>query len=329
MTEATDYEVLVTAPEHAELAPAERDGTPLAPDEVRGPARATLVSPGTELAAHYTAAGRFPRRPGYAAVFEVEEVGEEVADLRPGDLAFTMGKHRLGQRAARQNVVPVPTDLSAEVAVFSRLMCVSMTTIATTRCRPPERVMVTGLGPVGHLAAAMLSACGYEVLATDPVAARRKLVEAKGIATTFEDVPVDDPEVAGQVGLVVECSGHEAAVLGACRVVRPLGEVVLVGVPWRRRTEILAHDILSEVFHRYVVLRSGWEWELPHHPPKGGGPSIFGNIAGALRWLAEGRVDVSGLYRKVSPREAQATYQSLLKATSDALSVVFDWTQCP
>jgi threonine dehydrogenase-like Zn-dependent dehydrogenase len=71
--------------------------------------------------------------------------------------------------------------------------------------------------------------------------------------------------IRGKVALVVECSGHEQAVLDACNIVRPQGEVVLVGVPWVPKTSLLAHDILRAVFFNYVILRSGWEWSLPLH----------------------------------------------------------------
>ena len=45
-------------------------------------------------------------------------------------------------------------------------------------------------------------------------------------------VPVEDPAYAGEVELVIECSGHEQAAFDGCRIVRKRGEVVLVGAPW-------------------------------------------------------------------------------------------------
>ena len=59
---------------------------------------ATLISAGTELAGAYQGS-TFPKYPGYAAVFEVEEVGSEVQHLHPGDLAYCSGPHRSFQRA--------------------------------------------------------------------------------------------------------------------------------------------------------------------------------------------------------------------------------------
>ena len=115
--------------------------------------------------------------------------------------------------------------------------------------------------------------------------------------------------------------------LDACRMVRKRGEVVMVGVPWQRRTELLAFDLLHVVFHKYVVLRSGWEWELPRRPEDFRANSIFGNYAAALQWLADGRVDVSGVYSLVSPSDAQQAYQDLLHHRGEKPAVVFDWRQ--
>jgi threonine dehydrogenase-like Zn-dependent dehydrogenase len=317
--------VVFTAPRQAELVDDEVPGG-LGPDEVEGPTLVTLVSPGTELAVYQGlhAATRFPCGTGYAAIFRVESVGSDVKGLRPGDMAFCMGNHRSHQRARAADALQVPEGLAPEVAVFARLMGVSMSTLTTTAARPPETVLVTGLGLVGHLAAQVFAACGYDVIGVDPAEPRRRAAERRGPSRVLAAV---DPSLAGRVALCVECSGHEAAVLDACCVVRKGGEVVLVGVPWTKRTDIDAHAVLYEVFHRYVHLRSGWEWEVPRHPQDFRTGSIAGNLAGALRWLAQGRMNVDGLADVRRPEDAPQAYASLLGAPGERLSVLFDWTQ--
>jgi threonine dehydrogenase-like Zn-dependent dehydrogenase len=136
---------------------------------------------------------------------------------------------------------------------------------------------------------------------------------------------VNDPEIADTIALALDCSGHEQAVLDACRIVRKRGEVVLVGVPWRRQADLYAHDVLVEVFHRYVVLRSGWEWEIPHHAADFRPHSIYSDFRTALRWLSEGKIVVDGLVRLVSPADAPDVYRSLLHKTTPALFSVLDW----
>ncbi len=328
MTIRKEYSVTITAREQAELVAVEQEIRPLATREVAGRTLVTLISAGTELAGCYQGT-TFPYLPGYAAVFEVDAVGSEVNDTKAGDHVFCMGPHRSFQRFNREEVLLLPEGLSPEIGAFARMMGVTMSTLTTTSARPPEKVLVMGLGLVGHLAAKVFASCGYDVMACEPNASRRDIALQTGIKPVFPAVPLDDPNIAGQVGLVLECSGHEQATLDGCHIVRKRGEVVLVATPWKRQTDLYAHELLHTIFFKYVVMRSGWEWELPWQTTDFRTNSIFGNLAAALRWLAEGRIKVNDLYTKVPPREAQQAYQDLLHKRSPRLAIVFDWTDCP
>jgi threonine dehydrogenase-like Zn-dependent dehydrogenase len=321
--------VAFTAQEQVELITRDDPG-PLGAGQVRGKTLYTLVSPGTELAygyrgLRYQGQASYPVFPGYAAVFQVEDIGTEVEEYQPGDVVFCMGRHQSVQQVDAQNVVPVPAGLAPEMAPLARLMGVSMTTLMTTAARPGERVLVSGAGPVGYLGAQVFKAAGYEVLVVEPDERRRQNVVSGGIPAVYPCVPVDDPEIADTIALALDCSGHERAVLDACRIVRKGGEVALVGVPWRRQTELYAHDVLIEVFHRYIVLRSGWEWEIPHHAADFRPHSIYGDFRTALRWLAEGKIALEGLVQLVRPADAPEVYRSLLLKTTPELFAVFDW----
>jgi threonine dehydrogenase-like Zn-dependent dehydrogenase len=322
---AEELVVRFTAPERAELAAEPADERPLADAEVAGRTLVSLVSAGTELASYRGLIGAFPKSSGYAAVFAVEAVGSAVTDLKPGDRAFCMGNHRLRQRLERRECVQVPAALEPERAVFARMMGITMSTLVTTTARPPDLVAVTGLGVVGLLGAQVFAAGGYRVLACDPAEGRREAARRAGLADVRERIPLDDPEVKGRVALALECSGHEAAVLDGCRAVRRRGEVVLVGVPWEKRTELPAFDVLHAVFHNYAVLRSGWEWEVPRQREDFRTGSLFANFAAAMEWLAAGRVRVDGLWEARAPRDCQEAYQDLRHGRCPKLSVLFDW----
>jgi threonine dehydrogenase-like Zn-dependent dehydrogenase len=319
------YAVAITAKEHAELVDIAPPGV-LGANEIRGKTVCTLISPGTELAYNYSGTS-FPSFPGYAAVFVAEEMGGDVKGVAAGELLFCMGPHRSFQQVEASWARPVPKGLAPEKAILARLMGVSMTTLVTTTARPGDRVMVTGAGPVGFLAAQMFALCGYEVLVVEPDAARRRQVEQSGIPAVYDTIPCEVESIAGTVALVVECSGHEQAVLDACRVVRKRGEVVLVGVPWRRQTDTYAHDLLSLVFHKYVVLRSGWEWELPRNAADFSPHSIHANVDTALRWLSTRPLVIDELIVRVDPRAAQSAYQDLMLRRTKGLFTVLDWTQ--
>lgn len=314
--------ITITAREEAELLPIE-PLPELAPTQVRGRTLCTVVSPGTELAANYRGEN-FPSHPGYAAVFRADECGAEVENISPGDVLFCMGHHQSLQQRDATEVVTVPKMVPPHYAPIARLMGVSMTTLMTTDARPGDPVLVTGAGPIGYLAAHLFAHSGYEVHVVEPHDARRENLKRSGIRTAYPSMPLDAP-LCGEVALVVDCSGHEQAVIDGVRMVRKGGEVVLVGVPWQRRTDRFAHELLTEVFHRYAVLRSGWEWELPLHKEDFRPHSIFGNFRLALQWLARGIIPLEGLIKLIAPADAQSVYQSLLHEPGRELFQVFDW----
>jgi len=215
------------------------------PDQIAGSTLASLISPVTELHSAYDG-GRFPTGSGYAAVFTVEAVGAAVDGWKPGDRAFCMGGHRSWQCVDAAMVVPVLAGLAAAEAVLARLMAVSHTTLITTRARAGDTVAIAGLGPVGYLAAAQFALAGYRVVACDPDPGRRALAGA------LDSRVVEGLQPGLDAALSIDCSGHEDAVLACCDATGKLGEVVLVGVPWRQHSQASAHELLRRVFHDYL-----------------------------------------------------------------------------
>jgi len=319
--------MVFTAAQRAELRDWPEDASVLGADEIRGPTLVTLVSPGTELAG-YRSQRTTPTLSGYAAVFTIAERGSAVQDLAVGDRVFCMGPHVARQRCRARDAVRIPDGMDPAVAVFCRLMAVGWATLVTTSARPPDRVLVTGLGPVGVLAAQIFAAAGYLVTAIDPLPERRVLAVSLGLRDVragVDSAPVAAGAALTQLQLAVECSGHERAVIDCCQLVAKRGEVVMVGVPWARRSEASAFEVLHAVFHRYVVLRSGWEWEVPRQAQDFTVGSIAANLVGALRWLEEGRVRVTGLAAPVAVAQCQEVWQELLHGRSATPTVVFQW----
>ena len=316
--------ITITAPGKAELVSRECV-EPLMPNQVRGRTLFSLISPGTELAMNFRGSN-FPNFPGYSSVFQVEETGLAVAHVKRGDLLFAMTGHQSMQQIPVDQALPVSVGLSPDHATIARLMGVSMSTLMTTKARPGDRVLVTGLGPVGYCAACVFAASGYEVHGVEPSDARRLLLPSQVFAGLHSAAPLGNPSLRGTVALVVECSGHEQAVIDGCAMTRKGGEVVLVGVPWKPRSSLQAHDLLRAVFHSYVHLRSGWEWELPVHSSDFRDHSIFSGLRLALQWLNTGKVPLDGLVARIDPRDAQAAYAGCESGAQTALFHVFDWS---
>lgn len=327
-------EILIPAKQTFTLA--DYRDAPLAPGEVRGETICTLVSQGTEIG--WANGDSFPVRPGYSAVFRVTETAPDVTGVAPGALRFAMGYHRSTQTHQAHDTLPLPEGLAPDVAVIARLMGVSMTTLMTAAARPGDRVLITGAGPVGFLAAHLFTIGGTRVTAVDPDPLRREQLRASGIADVRDRIPLDDPALAGKVALVVECSGHEAAALDSCRIVRRRGEVVLVGVPWRKLTDLSAHDLLDAVFFNLATLRSGWEWELPLHGRgfvweellqgyNNSRHDIFGGFETVLAWLAEGRIPLKDLVHRATPADPAALYGRIQRREIAEPFIVLDWTR--
>jgi len=176
------------------------------------------------------------------------------------------------------------------------------------------------------LTAAIFAHCGYDVAAIDPSPMRRELADQRGPPEVLENLPLEDPRFEGHVGLVLECSGNDQAVLAGSKVLTKGGEIILIATPWARKTDLTAHDMLLLAFHNHVTIRSGWEWSLPTQPTEFRRNNTFGNYRVALDWLADGRVAVEGLCQTVPPRQAQDAYTQLRAGSCRHLSVVFDWT---
>ncbi|QGQ94582.1 dehydrogenase [Paenibacillus psychroresistens] len=320
-----NYAITFTEYAKAELLEVGEVGEPDV-DEIAAETLFSLISPGTEINSGYLGEPPFPKISGYAAVSRVIRIGKQVKHIKLGDLIFSMGNHCLQQILKAEWTFLLPAGLDEWKGTIARLMGVSMTTLTTTHARPGDRVLIMGAGPVGFLAAHIFGISGYEVTVCDPDEERLLALKQSGITHVYSSISADGQKLQ-PFALVLECSGHEQALLDGLRSVQMRGEVVMIGVPWKKRTDLTAHDIAWEVFHKYAVLRSGWEWELPTFSNERQPHSIFTNLQIAAKWLQEGRVSLDGLVRKVSPQDAQNVYRDLSNRSYKELFIVFDWSQ--
>ena len=103
----------------------------------------------------------------------------------------------------------------------------------------PERVLVTGAGPIGLLAAMLGRQRGLEVHVLDQVrdGVKPQLVEALG--ATYHCDGFDEAVAAGAPDVVIEATGAAPLVLAAMQHTAPYGIVCLTGVSTPgRRTEV-------------------------------------------------------------------------------------------
>ncbi|WP_432548072.1 zinc-dependent alcohol dehydrogenase family protein [Kineococcus sp. SYSU DK004] len=119
-----------------------------------------------------------------------------------------------------------------------------------------DRLLVTGLGPVGLAAGLLGRAMGATtVVGTDPSPARREL--ALELGAVDHAVAGSDEELTALLGdgaeTAVDCSGSGAGQLTALRHTRRWGRAALVGEGGR-----LAVDVSEVLIHRQLTVHGSW-----------------------------------------------------------------------
>lgn len=135
--------------------------------------------------------------------------------------------------AHEQFAHPVPDSLSDDAAALLEPLSVGLWACRKGGVGAGSRVLVTGAGPVGLVAAQAALALGAAcVTVTDVNPHRLALALELGVTSALDVSSVSASEqLAGSgVDVLLECSGHPAATADAIRAVARAGTVVLVGM---------------------------------------------------------------------------------------------------
>lgn len=124
-------------------------------------------------------------------------------------------------------VHPLPDVVGDEAGALLEPLSVGVWACWTAQVRVGDRVLVTGAGPIGLLAARVAVVSGAEVTVSDVDSGRLALASELGAVAT-----VDPGEVTavGGFDVLLECSGVPAAALAGIEAVGPAGRAVLVGM---------------------------------------------------------------------------------------------------
>lgn len=139
----------------------------------------------------------------------------------------------------------LPDQVSDTAGALLEPLSVGLWAVRKGNVRPGDRVLVTGAGPVGLLAARVAKAAGAaEVAITDVNPARLQVARALGVDTALDtrETPLDDTLRAD---VLLECSGAPAAVTAGIKALRPAGTAVLVGMGPQSETRLPTQVIQS------------------------------------------------------------------------------------
>ncbi len=120
-------------------------------------------------------------------------------------------------------VFAAPEGMSAEVAAMAEPLSVGLWACRKANVGLGDRVLVTGAGPVGQLAAQVARARGAHVEISDVSQSRLEVARAIGISTAT----VGD---GTRYDVLLECSGNQQALDGGIDALAPGARVVLIGM---------------------------------------------------------------------------------------------------
>lgn len=175
-------------------------------------------------------------------------------------------------------------------ALLEPLACTCNALFDPNVIEPGDRVVVSGPGPVGLLAAQVARVAGGRVVVVGTAidADRLAVAERLGFETRSIDVSDDAAEIdrearSRDIDVVIECAGAASAVRAALMWLRPRGTLVQVGLLSGEITVPFGQIVLRE-----LRVRSGF----------GSSPASW---LRAVRLVTDGRIDLQSLVSEVLP----------------------------
>jgi threonine dehydrogenase-like Zn-dependent dehydrogenase len=218
-----------------------------------------------------------PQALGYEMVSEVVEAGPGVAHVRVGDLVHTGTPHQdwtivclkaIADFGYPLTVLPPGSD--PRPGIFVSVASVALQAVHDARIKVGDAVAVSGLGAIGLLVVQLaLNNGARQVIAVDPLPARRQLADSFGATLTLD--PTDGPAIGARVKAAndgrgvdsaIETSGVAAGLHGAIASVAVGGRVVSVGY---YQGDAVGLRLGEEWHHnRPTMVSSMGVWGCPH-----------------------------------------------------------------
>jgi threonine dehydrogenase-like Zn-dependent dehydrogenase len=205
-------------------------------------------------------------------------------------------------------VLRLPEGLSPRSAALAEPLSVALHGITRSGVGPGDTVMVFGAGPIGALSIAALRTMGItDIACVEPNEGRRQLAKSLGVSEVIDPADLEvfpswEPEHLSSraVHVVLECSGHRAAIEAGFHQLRRGGILVMVGAGIDHPTFDINRMILNEltVCGSFIYDLGGFEHALEMLASDGfpaeqliePGTIGLGGIVDALEGLAMGKI---------------------------------------
>ena len=325
--------IVFTAPNTAELL--DWDLKPMQEDSVLVKMEYTVISGGTERASIMgmpNTGTKYPRFLGYCGVGYVQEIGEKVTTVKPGDRVLVYhGRHSQYNVAPEHKVTKVTQEqVDSLEAAFVIISAMGLGGLRKLEMELGESGMVMGLGLLGIFALQFMRLSGaYPVIAADLNPDRRKLALELGADYALDPADPDFVEKVKEltggkgVNATVEVTGVSKAMNQALQCAARQGRISLLGCT---RVSDCGIDYYQQV-HRpgvkligaHNLVRPQYE-SYPHHW------THQDDCKAILNLLAAGRIQVKPIIsRVVQPADCGEIYTQLCEDPHFPMGTVFDW----
>lgn len=242
--------------------------------------------------------------------------------FRPGDrvLAVPVDQQGLFERfiVDEQRAIPLDPRALEEHALLAQPLGTVLFALKKLPEVMDKDVAVVGQGPIGQLFCAALRNLGArEIIAIDRLESRLRTSPQMGatatICTTEQDAIERVREITGgaMADIVVEAVGHNDQALNLCiDLCRQAGRILYFGVPPDRIHEIRWRDLFVKNLTVHTSVNPDFRRDFPL----------------AMRWIGEGRIDVSKIITHRFPLAAiQEAYETFSERKEGALKVLVEF----
>jgi len=196
----------------------------------------------------------------------------------------------------------LPDAVDDHAGTFVEPLAVAVRAVAKAAVAPSEPVVVIGAGPIGLLTGLVLREQGYEravVLSRNP--GRAAVAQRLGLTT----ITLDELRDADAPACVYDCAGTPSSAQLGVELLRPLGQLMLVGLSLAPLDLPAPLVVLKELNLRGVIAYRRGEFQE------------------AIDLLATGRIPTDELITDVRPLEqAEDAFQALTTPGSEQVKII-------
>jgi threonine dehydrogenase-like Zn-dependent dehydrogenase len=242
--------------------------------------------------------------------------------FKPGDRVLCIPQYQLGffERFAisEERAIPLDTRVPEECALMAQPLGTAIYALKKLPTVLDKDVAIVGQGPMGQLFAGVLSNFGArEIIAVDPLESRLKNSPRMGATATICSRQEDPIAAVARItegkmaDIVIEAVGHHEQALNLCiDLCQHSGRILYFGVPPEHLDRVRWRDL----FFKNITVHTSVD------------PDFRRDFPLAMRWIGEGRIDVSKVItHRYQLNEIQTAFETFRDRKDGALKVLVEF----